>query len=176
MGSRLSGFQLGSEPLGLVEGVRFDLGLDYLEGTGKDIPGGRSAGAKAEDENVPPLLRVIRPGGVSGRASVRRKACILQGSHFLLHFSPSPPPPPDYFQQERMWGRQKDQEWYSETSKEPGRNAAAEPFLQLYSLVLTVCEGLKHTLEVRFKKIAGSRSLTQGCKLKCLQGPGSQGA
>lgn len=90
MGSRLSGFQLGSEPLGLVEGVRFDLGLDYLEGTGKDIPGGRSAGAKAEDENVPPLLRVIRPGGVSGRASVCRKACILQGSHFLLHFSPSP--------------------------------------------------------------------------------------
>lgn len=48
MGSRLSGFQLGSEPLHLVEGVRFDLGLDYLEGTGKDIPGGRSTGAKAE--------------------------------------------------------------------------------------------------------------------------------
>ena len=35
--SRQSGFQLGSEPLGLVEKVRFDLGLECLEEIEKEV-------------------------------------------------------------------------------------------------------------------------------------------
>lgn len=70
--------------------MRFDLGLDYLEGTGKDIPGGRSSGAKAEDENVQALLGVIRPGGVWGEPLFAGRSAFCKGSHFFLHF-PGPP-------------------------------------------------------------------------------------
>ena len=60
--SRQSGFQLGSEPLALVEKVRFDLGLECLEEIEKDILGGKSAEQRQGDENAQALTRLYPCG------------------------------------------------------------------------------------------------------------------